>query len=99
MAWRPAPEHETELTESTMRTTTVLLASWFAVMAAAAPARDYTVRSLTVADPYSRATPKGSSVAAGYMKITNNGTEPDRLIGGSSDVASRFELHESTIEN
>ena len=33
------------------------------------------------------------------MKITNTGTAPDRLISGSSDVASKFEVHEMTMEN
>jgi copper(I)-binding protein len=31
------------------------------------------------------------------MKITNNGSAPDRLIGGSSDVASSFEVHEMSM--
>jgi len=33
------------------------------------------------------------------MKIKNNGSTPDRLIGGSSDVASKFEVHEMKMEN
>ena len=33
------------------------------------------------------------------MKITNSGTAPDRLISGSSDVASKFEVHEMSMEN
>ena len=33
------------------------------------------------------------------MKITNAGTTPDRLIGGSSDIAPKFELHEMKIDN
>jgi copper(I)-binding protein len=61
-------------------------------------ARDYKVGSLDIADPWSRATPKGASVAAGYMKISNTGTAPDRLISGSSDVAPTFEVHEMTME-
>ena len=51
-----------------------------------------------ISDPWSRATPKGSSVAAGYMTIKNNGSTPDRLIEGSSDVASKFEVHEMKME-
>ena len=43
--------------------------------------------------------PKGASVAAGYMTIKNNGSTPDRLIEGSSDVSSKFELHEMKMEN
>jgi copper(I)-binding protein len=66
---------------------------------AAAQARDYKAGSLDIIDPWSRATPKGASVAAGYMKITNTGTSPDRLVSGTSDAASTFEVHEMTVEN
>ena len=64
-----------------------------------AQARDYKAGSLDIIDPWSRATPKGASVAAGYMKITNTGTSPDRLVSGTSDAASTFEVHEMTMED
>ena len=48
-----------------------------------AHARDYKVGSLDIVDPWSRATPKGAEVAAGYMKIINTGAAPDRLVSGS----------------
>ena len=38
-------------------------------------------------------TPGGARVAGGYMVITNNGNESDRLIGGASEIAPRFEVH------
>ena len=82
-----------------MRQTTLLIAGFLSLAAATAHARDYKVGSLDIADPWSRATPKGASVAAGYMKITNTGTAPDRLISGSSDVAPTFEVHEMTMDN
>jgi len=66
---------------------------------ATAMATDYKVGSLEIGSPRSRATPKGSQTAIGYMTIKNNGTTPDRLIGGSVDVADHFELHVTTIEN
>jgi len=67
--------------------------------ASMAYAADVTVGSLKISAPWTRATPKGASVGAGYMKITNTGTTPDRLIGGSSEVSSRFEVHSMTMEN
>ena len=54
---------------------------------------------LRLAAPWSRATPKGAQTAIGYMTIKNNGTTPDRLIGGSVDVADHFQLHAMTMEN
>ena len=65
----------------------------------AATAHDYTVGSIHIDHPWTRATPKGAKVAAGYMTIGNRGTVPDRLIGGSSTVAGRFEVHQMTTEH
>ncbi|RFB80686.1 copper chaperone PCu(A)C [Methylovirgula sp. 4M-Z18] len=66
---------------------------------ASAPARAdmstvYTAGKMKVSMPWTRATPKGVDVAVGYVTITNTGTEPDRLTGGSTSVAAHFELHE-----
>jgi periplasmic copper chaperone A len=55
--------------------------------------------NIAVEAPWSRATPGGAQVAGGYMKITNNGKEADRLTGGSFPIASRFEVHEMKTEN
>jgi uncharacterized protein YcnI/copper(I)-binding protein len=62
---------------------------------ASAPAA-FKAGSLTVEAPWSRATPAGAKVGAGYMRIVNSGSEPDRLIGGTIAVAGRFELHETS---
>ena len=64
-----------------------------------AQAHDYTAGSLKIDHPWARATPKGASVGAGYMKITNNGKEPDRLVGGTSNVSARFEIHQMSMAN
>src|SRR5438552_13894449 len=82
-----------------MRPIVFVLATLFGVAASATNAADYKAGSLDISDPWSRATPKGSSVAAGYMKIKNSGSTPDRLISGSSDIASKFEVHEMRMEN
>jgi copper(I)-binding protein len=70
-----------------------------AALVAPASAHDFTVGSIHIAHPWARATPKGATVGGGYMKITNNGSAPDRLIGGSTPVAERFEVHEMSMEN
>ena len=72
-----------------------ILAAW---AAAPAQAEDVTLGSLKISAPWARATPKGASVGGGYMKITNSGTAPDRLVGGSTDIAGRFEVHEMKME-
>jgi copper(I)-binding protein len=82
-----------------MRLALFFIAGVLGALIASAQARDYKVGAIGVVDPWSRATPKGASVAAGYMKITNTGTVPDRLIAGSSDIAPTFEVHEMTMQD
>jgi periplasmic copper chaperone A len=62
-------------------------------------AEDVTQGGLKISAAWTRATPKGAPVGAGYLKITNTGTAPDRLIGGSSDTAMRFEIHNMSMDN
>ena len=45
-----------------------------------------------VEDPWTRATPPGAKVGAGYMKITGSGAA-DRLVAASSPAAAKVELH------
>jgi copper(I)-binding protein len=54
---------------------------------------------LTVTSPWTRATPGGSKIAGGYLKITNNGTTPDRFVGTKSDVSDRVEIHEMSMSD
>jgi copper(I)-binding protein len=76
-----------------------LVAAFVILTPASAIAHEYKAGSLHIGHPWARATPKGAKVAGGYMKITNNGTEPDRLLGGSSLSSGRFEIHEMRTEN
>ena len=64
-----------------------------------AAAETYTAGGLQIGNPWARATPKGSTVSAGYLTITNKGPDADRLIGGSAVPASRFEVHTTVTEN
>lgn len=57
------------------------------------------VGSLTIEAAWTRATPAGAKVAGGYMTITNSGTAPDRLVGGTFPLAGRFEVHEMAVAN
>ncbi len=59
--------------------------------------RTFKAGDIVVEAPWSRATPGKSTVGAGFMKITNNGKEVDRLIGGSAEVAKSFEVHEMSM--
>jgi copper(I)-binding protein len=68
-----------------------------AFAAAPAAARDVKAGSLQISAPWARATPKGAAVGGGYLKITNTGTAPDRLIGGSADISGAVEVHEMSM--
>lgn len=61
-------------------------------------AHDYAVGPLKVGHPWSRATPGGAKVAAGYLTVTNTGSSPDRLTGASVTAAGRAELHSMSSE-
>ncbi len=54
---------------------------------------------LVIAAPWTRATPGGAKVAGGYLRITNNGTSADRLVGATSPGADRVEVHEMSMTN
>ncbi|WP_262298724.1 DUF1775 domain-containing protein [Microvirga sesbaniae] len=53
---------------------------------------------LTLEQPWSRATPGAAKVGGGYLRITNTGTTPDRLVGGSFPLASKVEVHEMRMD-
>lgn len=56
------------------------------------------VGDLKIISPVMRATPPNAPVSAGYMVIENNGTETDRLIGGSASFAGKVEVHEMKMD-
>jgi copper(I)-binding protein len=65
------------------------------------PARADEVKAgdLMITQAWSRATPGGAKIGGGYLTIENKGSAPDRLIGGSADIASKVEVHEMTMNN
>ena len=70
----------------------------FLALAGAASAHDYKVGDLVIDHPVARATPANAPVAGGFMTITNNGSQDDRLIAASSAVAGKMEIHEMAME-
>jgi hypothetical protein len=78
--------------------TRLLAALLLAALACGAQAHEYKLGALEINHPWARATPKGASVAGGYLKITNTGSTPDRLTGGSAEVSRKFEVHEMSMD-
>jgi copper(I)-binding protein len=54
---------------------------------------------LVIENVWSRATPPGASIGAGYLVIKNTGTVADRLIGGTSDASRTVEIHATTVKD
>jgi len=54
---------------------------------------------LVITQAWIRATPCGAKIGGGYLTIENKGSAPDRLIGGSADIAGKVEVHEMTMNN
>jgi len=69
-----------------------------AAVTLSASAHEFTVGELTVDHPWSRQTPPTAEVGVVYVTITNNGTKPDRLVGGSATLSEGFEFHTSQQE-
>lgn len=58
----------------------------------------YMLGDLVIENVTARATVPGAKVAGGYLTIQNNGTEPDRLITGATDIASDLQIHEMKMD-
>ena len=65
--------------------------------ASAAGSDTFKVGDITVAAPWTRATPGGAKVAGGYLKVTNGGAAADKLVGATTDIAGRVEIHEMSM--
>ncbi len=61
-------------------------------------AENFKADDIIISHPWSRATPAGAQVGAGYLVIENRGTLPDRFLGGSVEAAAGFELHDIVRE-
>ena len=72
----------------------------FMVLAANDASADKSVMAgpLKIDGAWTRATPNGAKVAGGYLRITNTGAVPDRLVSGTSNISDKFEVHEMSMD-
>ncbi len=68
-------------------------------LAVSARAEEIRAGDLVITQAWSRATPGGAKIGGGYLTIENKGSAPDRLIGGSADVAGNVQVHEMAMNN
>lgn len=58
----------------------------------------YKAADIDIGHPWSRATPEGAKVAAGYLVLNNKGGEADRLVSVTAEIAGRAEIHEMAVD-
>lgn len=61
-------------------------------------AHEFKVGDIEIVHPWSRATPAGAKVAAGYAKIINNGATPDKLIAVTGEIGDKGEIHQMAVD-
>lgn len=61
-------------------------------------AHEFKTGDIEIIHPWSRATPNGARVAAGYLTIRNNGSAPDRLVAITGEITDRAEVHEMKVD-
>ncbi|MBK1867330.1 copper chaperone PCu(A)C [Aestuariivirga sp. YIM B02566] len=64
-----------------------------------AHAHDYKVGSLVINHPWTPEPPMGAKVAAGFLKITNEGSADDRLVSVTTEIAGNAQVHGMKVEN
>jgi copper(I)-binding protein len=77
-----------------MNATRVIVAAAILIFSSAVFAHSFKKGDISIDHPWTRATPAGATVGVGYLKITNNGKEPDKLTGGTFGGAEKVEVHE-----
>jgi hypothetical protein len=73
----------------------ITLALTLLLAAQTAAAQTFSAGNLTIGPVWTRATPPGAKTAVGYLRITNKGTEPDRLLRVEFASATEAGLHET----
>lgn len=62
-------------------------------------AHEFKAGDIHVGHPFSRATPPGAKVAAGYLTLRNDGATPDRLVSAAAEIGGKTEIHEMKVDD
>lgn len=76
----------------------ILALALVAAFSAAGSAHKFEKNGILIKHPWTRATAEGASVGVGYLTITNNGKEADKLTGGTFEGAATVEVHEMKMD-
>lgn len=61
-------------------------------------AHEFKAGDIEIVHPWSRATPEGAKVAAGYLVLKNHGSSADRLVSATGEVAGITQVHEMAVD-
>lgn len=92
-----SPWKENIMRLSTIAALTLLTCIGMGAGAGIAQAHEVIAKDLAISHPWVRATPKGTTLTAGYVKIKNTGKEAEKLIGASMTGAEKGELHTTIV--
>lgn len=67
------------------------------IVAMPATARDVPAHRIKLTGAWTRPTPPAAAAGAGYLTITNAGSRPDRLLGGTSSAVREVQVHQMMI--
>src|SRR3569832_359756 len=62
-------------------------------------AEDDKTSDLVISQAWSRATPNGAKIGAGYLTIENKGKTADKLVSVTGEVSPKIEVHEMSMNN
>ncbi len=75
------------------------LASITILSSLVASAHDFSAGDIRIGHPWSRIAPAAAPVMGAYLTLTNAGSEADTLVGGSTPLAERIEIHQMSIKD
>ncbi|WP_422375187.1 copper chaperone PCu(A)C [Roseibium sp.] len=75
----------------------VVAATALTLVSLSAFAQDYKAGDLELSTAWTRATPPKAKAGGGFIEIVNTGSEADRLVSASSNVAKKTEIHEMAV--
>lgn len=61
-------------------------------------AHDYTLGSLKIGHPWTRATPPTAPSGGGFLTVTNAGATADRLVSATAATAGQVQIHEMKMD-
>lgn len=77
---------------------TLLATTLAVILSGAALAHGYKLGELEIGHPWTRATAPTAPAGGGFLKITNTGTTPDRLIAARSPASQQVQIHEMKMD-